>query len=159
MKPRAYIETTVVSYLTGRTGRNLIIAAHQELTREWWDEVLPVLGGCISDLVLEEASDGDATAAAKRLEALQSIPVLLPGKASIEITEAIMDSGLVPDAYVNDAVHVAIAAANGIEFLVTWNCKHLANAWIRTRLVSLIESLGYRCPVICTPEELMEAPQ
>jgi len=72
MKPRAYLETTVVSYLTGRIGRNLIIAAHQELTREWWDEVLPVLGGCISDLVLEEASDGDATAAAKRLEALKT---------------------------------------------------------------------------------------
>jgi predicted nucleic acid-binding protein len=159
MKPRAYIETTVVSYLTARRGRDLVIAAHQELTREWWDEVLPVLGGCISDLVIEEASDGDPDAAAKRLEALKSIPVLLPGAASFEITEEIMRSGLVPEAYVNDAVHVAISAANGIEFLVTWNCKHLANAWIRSRLVGLIESLGYRCPVICTPEELMEVPE
>lgn len=156
MKPRAYIETTVVSYLTARRGRDLVIAAHQELTREWWDDVLPVLGGCISDLVIEEASDGDPAAAAKRLEALKPIPVLLPGDASFEITDEIMRSGVVPAAYVNDAVHVAIAASNGIEFLVTWNCKHLANAWIRSKLVGLIESLGYRCPVICTPEELME---
>ena len=103
MKPRAYIETTVVSYLTARRGRDLVIAAHQELTREWWDEVLPVLGGCVSDLVLEEASDGDDSAAAKRLEALKTIPVLLPGETSFEITEAIMASRLVPEAYVNDA--------------------------------------------------------
>ena len=116
MKPRVYIETTVMIYLTARRGRDLVIAAHQELTREWWDEVLPVLGGCISDLVLEEAADADPDAAAKRLEALKSIPVLLPGAASFEITEEIMRSGLVPEAYVNDAVHVPYPQLTELNF-------------------------------------------
>jgi predicted nucleic acid-binding protein len=156
VKPRVYIETTVVSYYTGRPSRDLVTAAHQQLTRDWWEERLPILGGCISELVLTEASQGDKQAARLRMDALEKFPILEPGKDSVSLTNLMVESSLVPGEYVNDALHVAIAAVNGIEFLVTWNCKHLANATIRTRLESLIEDYGYESPVICTPEELME---
>lgn len=156
MKPRVYIETTVASYFTGLPSRDLVIAAHQQLTRDWWEECLPKLGGCISELVLTEAGQGDHNAARRRLDALEDLPILEPGRDSVLLTNLLVEKSIVPVEYVNDALHVAIAAINGIEFLVTWNCKHLANAAIRNRLGSLVEDFGYESPVICTPEELME---
>ena len=156
MKRKVYIETTVVSYYTAWPSRDVVIAGHQQITREWWRNHLLRFGATISELVIEEAGKGDAEASASRLHALAGLAILLPGADTAVIAEAMTGRGLIPREYINDALHIAIAATNGIDYLVTWNCKHLANAILRGSVEELVESFGYACPVICTPEELME---
>jgi len=156
MKSRVYIETTVVSYYTALPSRDVVIAGHQQVTRDWWLHRLPLFDGAISELVLEEAGRGDPQAAKTRLDALAGFPLLMPSSEAVQIAKAMTEQRLIPGEYVNDAIHISIAATNGIDYLVTWNCKHLANALTRGRLVGLIEAFGYESPVICTPEELME---
>ena len=156
MKPRVYIETTVVSYLTAWPSRDVVTAGHQQVTRDWWLHRLPLFDGTISELVLEEAGRGDPQASKARLEALADFPILTPGRDADMIADAMADMGLVPREFINDAIHIAIAATNGIDYLATWNCKHLANALTRSRMAGLIATFGCECPVICTPEELME---
>jgi hypothetical protein len=156
MKPKVYIETTVVSYYTAWPSRDVVVAGHQQITRDWWRSRLPLFDGVVSELVLQEAEKGDPDAAAARLEAVAGFPVLTPGTEAGTLADGLVAEGLVPREYINDAIHITIAATNGVEFLVTWNCKHLANALTRNRMTAWIEAFGYECPVICTPEELME---
>lgn len=156
MKPRVYIETTVVSYFTARPSRDLVVAAHQQITRDWWNQRLPLFDAAVSDLVFEEAGRGDPDAARERLASIDAFPILDVGSEVPVLAQALVDTAGIPLEFVNDAVHIAIAAVNGIDFLVTWNCKHLANAVIRSRIARTVEAHGYACPVVCTPEELME---
>ena len=156
MKPKVYIETTVVSYYTAWPSRDVVIAGHQQITREWWRNHLPQFDASISELVLEEAGKGDLQASSSRLDALAGFAILMPGSDTAVIADAMAERGLIPREYINDALHIAIAATNGIDYLVTWNCRHLANAIIRSGIEALVESFGYACPVVCTPEELME---
>jgi predicted nucleic acid-binding protein len=156
MKQRAYIETSVVSYLAGRSTRDMVIAAHQQLTRQWWDDRSTAFDLVISELVYEEAGRGDPDAAHVRIEIVDKIPVLKISEDAVSLADRLVSSGPIPRESVADALHIAIAAVNGIDYLLTWNCKHLANASHRGRIESLVENAGYACPVICTPEELME---
>jgi predicted nucleic acid-binding protein len=156
MKPKVYIETTVVSYYTAWPSRDVVIAGHQQITREWWSQSLPRFDPAISELVMEEAGRGDPQAGKARFEALADFPILVPGNDAGLIADAMIEKGLIPREYINDALHISIAATNGIDYLLTWNCRHLANAIIQSSIRSLVESFGYACPVICTPEELME---
>ena len=156
MKTRVYVETSIVSYLTSRPHRDVIIVAHQELTRQWWQGSAGNFELVVSELVLEESQRGDADAAAARLKALACLPVLVISDVAVALAEQIVTAGLVPREAAADALHIALAAVNGIDYLLTWNCKHLANAAHRSRIEDLVEEAGYACPVICTPEELME---
>ena len=156
MKDRVYIETSVVSYLTGRRNTDLIVAAHQELTRRWWDERSSQFELLISQLVYREAAAGDAIAADARLEAIAGLQMLAVTDEAVSLAEQLVAKGPIPHDSAADALHVAIAAMNGVDYLLTWNCKHLANAAHRGRIESLVEGAGYVCPIICTPEELME---
>lgn len=156
MKARVYIETSVVSYLTGRSSRDLVVAAHQELTRQWWRERAQEFELVVSDLVMEEAQGGDAEAACARMEALARLPVLPTHQEAVALAESLLSAGLNPREAAADALHIALAATHGMDYLLTWNCKHIANALLRNRIVSLVEGAGYSCPVICTPEELLE---
>lgn len=151
-----YIETSVVSYLTGRPSRDMVIAAHQELTRQWWEKRASGFDLLVSELVREESSGGDAEAARRRLAAIDKILVLKANDGAVALAERLVSQGLVPPESAADALHIAVAAVNGIDYLLTWNCKHLANAAHRLKLEALVEAAGYVCPVICTPEELME---
>ena len=117
---------------------------------------MPNLGGCVSELVLTEARLGDKSAAEKRLVALEGIPVLETGPGAVQLSRRLVESSVFPEEYINDALHITIAADHSIEFLVTWNCKHLANATIRGKLNAMIQANHLQAPVICTPEELME---
>lgn len=155
-KAKVYVETSVVAYLTGRPARDLVIAAHQELTRQWWAERSSAYALYVSELVREEASKGDPAASDKRIVAIQTLPVLCVNDAAVDLAENLVVAGPIPEKASADALHIAIATVNGVDFLLTWNCKHLANAAHRHSLESLIEDFGYACPVICTPEELME---
>lgn len=157
MKARVYIETSVISYLTGRTSRDLVVAAHQEVTRQWWLERIKDFELIVSDLVMEEVNRGDAEAAIARRAALEGIPVLCTQDEAIGLAETLLSSGMIPREAVADALHIALAATHGMDYLLTWNCKHIANAQIRNRIVAVVEGAGYSCPVICTPEELLES--
>ncbi len=155
MKRRIYLETTIVSYLTARPSSNLVIAAHQELIIEWWSEHRKRFDLFVSELVLLEASKGDESAAQRRLTELSDIPILAIEEAARDLARIFVVRNLIPAKVVEDAIHIAIATTQGMDFLITWNCKHIANAEIRERLEAVCLEAGYRMPVICTPEQLM----
>ena len=156
MKPVAYIETSVVSYLTARQSRDVVVAAYQELTREWWRDAPDRFQLAASQLVVAEAGAGDPEAAHVRLEALASIPLLDATPDAERLAQALVDLGAVPRQAAEDAAHIAIAVTNGVEFLVTWNFRHIANASMRAQIERTCRQAGYEPPVICTPSELME---
>lgn len=156
MKYRVYIETSVLSYLSARPSRDMVIAAHQELTRQWWETRSSAFHLLVSELVREEAGRGDMEASSKRMTIIERMPILTTSDAAASLAEQLVSAGPIPRESAADALHIAVAAVNGVDYLLTWNCKHLANAAFRRRIEALVEEAGYGCPVICTPEELME---
>lgn len=157
MKPSVYVETSVISYLTGRPSRDVIVAGRQALTIEWWGTCRKRFDIFVSALIVTEAEDGDATAVQRRLVAIEGIPALSVSDEAKTLASKMVTGGPMPKEYPEDALHIAVCALNGIDYLVTWNCTHLANATIRRQVERFLEKAGFACPVICTPEELMEA--
>ena len=157
MRPTAYIETSVVSYLTARPSRDVVIAAYQEITREWWRDAPDRFDLVASALVVAEARAGDPDAARMRLEALEPVALLDATPDAENLANALVEAGAVPRQAADDAAHIAIAVTNGVDFLVTWNFRHIANAAMRARIERVCRGAGYEPPVICTPNELMEA--
>lgn len=155
MKPRLYLETTIPSYLTAWPSRDLIVAAHQQLTKEWWRTRRDAFENCISQFVLDEAGAGDADAARERLEVLKPLPLLNVTESVLQLASALLQAGVIPDKAARDAAHIAVAV-HGVEYLMTWNCAHIANAMIVKKVQAICVQNGFSCPVICTPEELME---
>jgi hypothetical protein len=155
MKPKVYIETTIPSYLAGRPSRDLVIAGNQELTREWWDGRRETFDLYISQFVLDEAGVGDADAVRRRLAVLVDITELKITEEAVGLTEKLLRDGVVPLKAATDAAHIAVAAVNQMDYLLTWNCKHIANAEIIRKIYHTCEATGYSCPVICTSAELM----
>jgi hypothetical protein len=156
MKKPLYLETTVISYLAARPSGDLVVAGHQLITRRWWDAHRPDFDLYVSEAVIEECAAGDPEAAARRLEFLVGVPVLEPTNDSSAIAKRLIGEGIVPAKAVVDALHLGIAAAHGVEYLLTWNCAHIANASLRRRMEALCRTMGREMPVICTPEELLE---
>ncbi len=159
MKRKVYIETTVVSYLTANPSRDLIIAGHQEATRQLWPRLLSEFESYISALVYEEARRGDPAQAQERLKAIAPFPMLDIDDGIRELSARIIAAKAIPTRCPEDALHVAVAAANGMEILVTWNFSHLNNPFTRMMVRQVIENNGYQCPEICSPDELLEAEQ
>jgi len=156
MKPKVYLETTIISYLTAWRSTQLVTAAHQESTRSWWDDERHSFHLFVSEAVVQEASAGDPAAARKRLEILGDLSELeITDEARLLAKELIEKTPLPQTARV-DALHIAIATVNGMDFLLTWNCRHIANAALRKSLTAICEAAGYEIPVICTPLELIE---
>lgn len=155
MKPKVYIETTIISYLTAKSSRDLIIAAHQELTTEWWDNRRTYFDLFISQLVIQEARVGDKHAAQKRLNILESIPLLELNENVTSLARVLVKEKALPKKAVEDALHIAIAIIHGMDYLLTWNCNHIANAEKRYAIIGVCHKKGFEPPVICTPEELM----
>lgn len=155
MKPTCYLETSIVSYLTARPSRDLIVAAHQQITHEWWEFRRPAFTLYASQLVLTEAGKGDREAAAKRLQVLDDIELLELKEEAANLAAVFIRSRAVPEKVEEDALHVALAAIYGLDYLMTWNCKHIANAEIQKRMQVICADEGYAMPTICTPEELM----
>jgi hypothetical protein len=150
-----YLETTLISYLVSRPGRDLLVAAHQQTTHEWWTDRRQNFECYISQIVIDEASAGDPEEAKKRMEIINAFPVLEVPEAAELLTSAILSGGAIPPRAVRDAAHIAVAAVNDMDYILTWNCKHLANAQIIRRISVVCNREGYNMPVICTPEELM----
>ena len=154
---KVYVETTVVSYFTARPSRDPAIAAHQRATRELWPRLLTEFDTQISALVYQEASRGDAQESEKRLKAIEPFDVLDISPEAQALARAILDAKGIPEGHPDDAVHVAVAAVNGMDILVTWNFAHINNPFTRLMIRQIIENSGCRCPEICSPEELLEA--
>lgn len=157
MGKRVYIETTVVSYFTAKPSRDLVVAAHQEATRQLWPRLLSEFDTYISASVYQEAGRGDPEQAAKRLEAIKPFAMLdVDDEARLLAGKIIAGKGI-PKEYPEDALHVAVAAANGMEVLVTWNFAHLNNPFTRLMIRQIVESEGYRSLELCSPDELLGA--
>jgi len=155
MKPRVYLETTIPSYLTAWPSRDLVRVAHQQITRDWWDRRRAEFELYISQVVLRECQAGDATAAAERLKILQDLPLLEQTEEATRLAQALVDRVPLPERAAVDALHVAIATVHGVDYLLTWNCTHIANATLRDPIESVCRENGYEPPAICTPDELL----
>ena len=149
-----YLETSVIGYATSRPSRALVVAGRQQITREWFVVAAQRYELYVSQLVISEASVGDESAARERAAFVQGIPQLGITDAAGDLAAKLVRSRAVPRKAVEDALHIAVAAVHGIEFLLTWNCKHIANATMRQAIESGCRETGYEPPVICTPEEL-----
>ena len=154
-KPSVYVETSVVSYLTARPSRDIIVAAQQTMTREWWRNAPARFVLVASELVFTEAAAGDAEAARARLAALQMVTRLDNTADAVFLTRSLLEAGAFPREAAADAAHVGIAATKKVD-LLTWNLRHIANAAVRPRIERACRKAGYEPPVICTPNELME---
>jgi len=155
MKPRVYIETTVISYLVPRSMRDVIQVARQQLTRAWWDQRAEDFDLVVSQLVINEAARGDQRYARKRLELLNDLPLLSATPESEDWANRILASRVFPPQATADVAHLALATAHGVDFLLTWNCKHLANPLLLRQVGRMIRAAGLEPPIVCTPEELM----
>ena len=155
MKSKVYVETTVISYLAASPSRDIVVAAHQQLTKAWWDQRAR-FELFVSQAVVDEASRGDARVAKRRLALLDNIPVLALSGDVHEFANRLLAAGAVPAKAALDGLHIGVAALNRMEYLLTWNCAHIANAAVRGKIEKTCRNAGLRAPIICTPEELME---
>jgi len=150
-----YIETSILGYLTARSTKNLILAANMEITKDWWESRRSAFILYTSEAVLEEVAQGDGAIAAQRLEVLRDFPLLALNQDVQGLAAQFLSrSNLPPKARV-DAIHIAAATVHGMDYLLTWNCKHIANAQIQGKLADISLDFGYVLPVLCTPNELM----
>jgi hypothetical protein len=156
VKPTVYIETSVISYLAARPSRDIIIAANQQITQEWWQDRRLKFEVYISQLVLQEIGAGDANAVAKRQQAVTDCTLLDIAPEAVDLAEKLIEQNAIPRQAAEDALHIAIATVSGMDYLLTWNFKHIANAAIRANVESVCRLNGYEPPVICSPMELME---
>jgi len=156
MNPRVYLETTIISYLTAWRSPQLLMAAHQETTRNWWDDQRQNFDPFVSELVIQEAAAGDAEAAERRLNAIKGIPEVRITSEARDLAKALIDAGELPETARVDALHIATATVNGMDYLLTWNCRHIANATLRISMGVTCADAGYTIPVICTSLELIE---
>lgn len=153
-KPKLYIETTIPSYLVARPSKDPVTLGHQQITSRWW-ESLASYEAFVSGLVLNEAGEGDPDASRRRLAAVERIPVLPVTGEAIKISEHYLEELLMPPTADADALHLALATFHRMDYLLTWNCRHLARGSVLRRLPEINGRLGYTTPTICTPEELL----
>lgn len=156
MKPGVYLETSVISYLVGRLSRDVVVLGNQQLTREWWAHRRVDYELFGSEIVIGEAGLGDPDLARQRVEICDGLQLLAVSDAAERLGPQLMKAaGMAPNA-ATDALHVAVAAVHGMDYLLSWNCTHIANATIRRAIDKQCRASGYEPPVICTPQELIE---
>ena len=149
-----YIESSVISYLVSRPSRDVVIAGRQAISHEWWENHRQRFELRVSALVEEEISRGDPLAAQRRFALIQDIPSLAISDEATELAELLLKQGAVSEGSEEDALHIGIAAAQGADYLLTWNFKHINNAEMKSAITKVVESCGFVCPQICSPEEL-----
>ncbi|QLE39527.1 type II toxin-antitoxin system VapC family toxin [Nostoc sp. C052] len=155
MSETVYIKTSIVGYLTARPSNNLILMANLEATREWWDTRRDQFMLYISQVVLDEVARGDTEIATKRLEIVRDFPLLEVSEAVQNLAAQFIAKSSLPPKAADDALHIAAATVYGLDYLLTWNCKHIANAQIQKKLAQISLDAGYELPTLCTPYELM----
>lgn len=151
-----YVETTVIGHIAGRLYSDPVVAARQELTRTWWTFATRRYRLLISEVVWQECQAGDPDAAQERIDVIEMLEVLDLNDAVRELARRLIESGAVPATEPRDALHIALAAVHRIQYMVTWNFKHIANASLRARIEAVCRASGCMPPMICTPEELTD---
>jgi hypothetical protein len=154
MKRKIYVETSVISYLSARPSKTILGAAHQQLTLAWW-ESRNQYELFVSESVLRECGAGDPEAAEKRLAMVNNVPLLMITEQALDIAESLVRQGIIPLKSAEDALHIAVATVNSVDYLLTWNCRHIANPEIQRNIAAYLEQIGLFLPFICTPEELL----
>lgn len=155
-RPKVYLESSVISYLAARPSRDILATAHQQVTREWWDRSRSRVDLFISGEVLNEIRRGDPSASQRRLQYVRDLPVLEADDQARLLAAEILRSSALPAIAAADAAHIAIATVNGMDFLLTWNCTHIANGFLQRAISRLSREMGFEPPTIVTPEELTE---
>jgi predicted nucleic acid-binding protein len=150
-----YLDTSVIGYLTIRPSTNLITASNSVITQNWWDTRRQNFTLYISEVVLEELARGDQEIATKRLDLISELPLLALNEAVEELAQQFLTKSNLPPKASDDALHIALATVYKVDYLLTWNCKHIANAQIQKKLSQISIESGYELPTICTPYELM----
>lgn len=156
MKPKIYIETSIPSYLTARPSNDIRVMSNQNFTLEWWKRRRYNFNLFISEFVVVEASKGHKEAAACRMKSIKGLPELKVTEPVKILAKALIREGPIPKNAEIDAYHIAVATVHGMEYILTWNCTHIANAIIRPKIEAICRLYGYEPPIICTPQELME---
>ena len=155
MKHKVYVESSVISYLTARESKDLIVRANQKITKQWWKTAPKRFELYVSAAVIREISSGDKTAAKARSSVTDQLELIDIQAEALTMARAIIKAGAMPKKAEEDALHIAIASYARLDFLVTWNCTHIANAEIRKKIEIIARELNVNCPIICTPQELM----
>ncbi len=157
MPALAYIETSIISYLTMRPSRDVVTAAAQAITRDWWETRRAAFDLVASEAVRQEIAAADPGASKDRLEILGRLRMLdITEKAGL-LAERLLSEGPLPSRAQYDALHIAVSAIHGVDYLLTWNCKHIANAAMRPSIERLCRLAGFEPPIMCTPQELLDA--
>ena len=154
-KKKVYIETSIVSYLTARPSSDLLAAAWQKVTVDWWDTQRHRFDLFASDIVIEEAGKGGSDAAERRLEAISGMPLPAITEEVVSFSETLIEKGAVPRKAIGDSLHIAVAAVHGVDYLLTWNYRHIDNAEAKPIIRKICLENNYGYPEICTPQELM----
>ena len=156
MKPTVYLDTTIIGYLAMRVSEMLRVAANQQTTRDWWDDHRHNFELLVSRFVVDECSDGDPVAAKARLAYLEGIALIEITDDVNSLANSLLAGVPLPEKASIDALHISVAAVNGVEYLLTWNCRHIANPSMRPQIERICRDMGFEPPVICTPQELLE---
>jgi len=159
MKEKVYIETSVISYLCSRPSRDLIVAASQEITHEWWEKERLHYDCFVSEFVVQEAVAGDPDAVVKRQSVIAHLSELDVDMTVADVASELLLRTAFPQKVADDISHIAVAAVYGMDYLLTWNCKHIANPRWLPKITAVLDELGYKAPVICTPQALLEGEQ
>ena len=155
MSETVYIETSILGYLTARSSRDTIVATNIEITREWWERRRGYFQLCSSQAVVEETLQGDAQIASQRLAIVRNLTLLDLNESVLDLAEQLLTRSNLPAKADVDAVHIAAATVHGMDYLLTWNCRHIANAQIQKKFAEITLDFGYKLPILCTPYELL----
>jgi hypothetical protein len=155
MSETVYIETSILGYLTARPSRDIVVSANIQVTREWWDTRRSDFQLYSSQAVVKETSQGDAAISSQRLEIIRNLALLDLNQSVLDLAEQFLGRSNLPAKADVDAVHIAAATVHGMDYLLTWNCKHIANAQIQGKLAEISLDFGYELPILCTPYELL----
>ena len=154
-KPTLYLETTVPSYYVSRPSTDLLLLTHQRITREWWDNHIAAYEVFVSEVVYEEIARGDPAAAIRRGEVISQFQILEVTDEAAAFAQALLKELPLPQKALTDALHLAVASVHGVDYLATWNCRHIARGSVKKRMPTIAATWGLPSPTICTPEELL----
>lgn len=153
-KPKIYIETSVISYLVARPSKDLIVAAHQQITYDWWHDELPKMAPHVSEFVYYEAARGDNNLAQRRLNLIKDFEFIEKNTITEDLADEYLQETKLPEKCRLDCLHMAIASIYGMKYMASWNCKHIVNGVITDKISEVNNSYGISTPNIRTPEEL-----
>jgi hypothetical protein len=155
MLPSVYIETSIVSYLVARPSRDVVMAERQRQTHDWWANRRAGYRLFASEVVMREAASGEPEMVRRRTQALRGIPLLIIDPPVSVLTRALVERGPLPKRAESDADHIALATVNGLDILLTWNCRHIANPWMYATIAKVCRAHGFEPPILCTPADLL----